>query len=671
MKRIIENLKRIYNPVNIILATVFVAQIVFLIVANIIHMDAMVDYDSSCALVHAMEVWNQKSLLLKEYGYQTTIDLDSIVWLVALLYGFTKNILLSQAIANCFIILVYVYVLERVFRRLGLSDLIRITGMLCYFIPYTLGQLGYAPMLFTAGAFYTIRSLLPLLLISILLDLKAGAKWNSYIVRLAYLFIMIYFAGLSSGVYVILCGILPIIVAEIILAILDDDINKVINRKFILSCIVFILGLIGVISESFFGLSTKASQMMLVSKGNWLANIGSYFVGIFELFGGVATSENVLLMSKEGIFILINWALISLALISLVYTIIKSIKNKKLEMIDAYCISIFAVNFFVLTLLFTTYGGGTFEYRYHLIPMLPVFILLSRMMNDILTSKNKTFAYCFSAIYILMVFISLVTCDKTMNDGWINSNVNAYKELKSELEAGGFDNVVFVGNSNITRGRVMRAFVPQMNCIITDDDWHNFAPTTWGGTCKALDNYMLEGKTAIIASPESWEALPTYLKRDVTVYKEEVDFIIYQTDNNAFDFISGFSQYQNKSIDFPYSPGYRWNNADIDENGIWVSNGVGGIVLFGPYSNGVEGKWNITIDYEIRQAVNENDIATFSVTKDSGTQELGVVSLEQNCETATIENIELHDDYIGIENIVGVPDGMIIEIHSITMEKVK
>ena len=85
---------------EMILLIIFGAQILFLMCLNIVHMPEMVDYDSSCTFMHVMEMWKQKTLAITEWGYQTTTELDSLSCLVLILYGITKNIFLSQALAD-------------------------------------------------------------------------------------------------------------------------------------------------------------------------------------------------------------------------------------------------------------------------------------------------------------------------------------------------------------------------------------------------------------------------------------------------------------------------------------------------------------------------------------------------------------------------------------------
>ncbi len=50
------------------------------------------------------------------------------------------------------------------------------SSCILYFIPYSVDQLGYLRMLYTAGAFYTHRMLMPILLLGILSDIEKGKK---------------------------------------------------------------------------------------------------------------------------------------------------------------------------------------------------------------------------------------------------------------------------------------------------------------------------------------------------------------------------------------------------------------------------------------------------------------------------------------------------------------
>ena len=341
---------------EIILMAVCFLQILFLAYMNIVHMEKMVDFDSSCALMHAREVWLQKTLFIKDWGYQTTIDLDSIVGVVALLYGLTGSIFIAQAIGNILMILLYFRCISRILDLLEINKAIKYAVITMVFIPYSLGQLGYFPMLFGAGAFYTIRTILPLLVISILLEVSKASHINKYWFRLVVAVTMSFFAGLSSGVYLLLCGFAPLLVYEVLNIVIKDDYHELFNRRIIVELTVCMSAVIGVVSERFFGYSTKATTMSLINAENWMAEIGKYFVGIYELFGGVAPVSEVPLLSEEGITIVIRWALTSILLFSLVYRIIRSIKLRKLEMIDGMAISIFAVNF--LFLLYWTFLMG-------------------------------------------------------------------------------------------------------------------------------------------------------------------------------------------------------------------------------------------------------------------------------------------------------------------------
>lgn len=651
-----------WKKADYVLAIIFIAQIVFLIVMNFTHIRDMVDYDSSCAFAHAREVWNQKKLLIDNWGYQTTIDLDSIVWLVALIYGVTKDILFSQAMGNSVIIIVYIYTICRLMQNLKISITARLIGLMFYFIPYSLGQLGYLPMLFSGGAFYTVRALIPLILLSILSDIQNGRNVRNYIGRAVYLMIMLYFAGLSSGVYILLCGIMPFIAFEIIQAVWGDDIRIVCNKRMLFLTLAAGSAVLGVASEKIFGLSTKATDMVLVDKTSWIDNIFSYFVGIFELFGGVAAVEGVKLLSIDGIFVLCNWALITCIFIAIGYFAVKGLRERKIQIMHGYMLTLFAVNFLVLTLLYTTYGGGTFEYRYHLMPMLPFFVMATQMLDELIAGKNRLLKQSLTGLLYLLLILSMLLGDRELIHIDENSNSDELQAMNDYLESQDISLALMLGNDS--DGRKIRVFGDSVDYIAWD--LKEEEADSWGASRSKFDNGAQIGKMAIVAMPEVFATLPVYLKEGAQYLQTMNGKDIYVMKESKFDFVSGLPDKGESAVDFPWSEGYSYMNATIND-GALVSDGTPGTVLVGPYCDGKSGVYRYEIHYRIVESASEEDTAVFSVTKDYGTVELGTAVLNKDSDTAVVE-AEISENDREIEHKVSVPEGMVIEIYSIEIQ---
>ena len=646
-------------------------QILFLMFSNIVYMKGMVDYDSSCALLHAMEIWKQKTLFISDWGYQTTIDLDSIVGLVAILYGISGNIFIAQALGNNIIIALYVYVLIRIFKNIDVSIFSTAFGIFIFFIPYSLVQLGYVPMLFSNGAFYTIRGLIPLLLLGIVLEIQNEVKVQRYIFRYIFLCIMAFFSGLSSGVYILMCGIFPFIVYECIQTLISGNIHNLNNKRLKAISVVCICSIIGVVSERIWGFTTKATNMVLVDRTNWVANISSCIVGIYELFGGVVTEGKVPLLSLSGVNVLCNWFLTTIYLSIAIYMLVQCVRKKSVDLLSGFILSVFVINILVLTLLFTTYGGGTFEFRYHIIPMLLVLILSVKRIdalfevNNILSKNVILFILCASVL--ISAIIGDFNCSKEWSISMPQSEVRKIEEVIQVLEENEIGLVVVIGEDNTKLGRKMRVFSNDIDCIITGNNGKSGAPTWWGGTKKKLDNATHPETIAIVTQSDVYDTLPSYLKKSGRLLESVEDVNIYSINKSMFDYVSGFLNTDNNVVDFAYSPGYKTNNAELTDAGTLLSNGIEGFIMWGPYCDGVEGNWNITINYHIREYSMEEDCAAFNLSR-AGYDKASVM-MEVDRTHVTMENVSISDLDNQLEFRIWVPEGMIIEIESIVMRR--
>ena len=126
-----------------------IAQLLLIFVFNLTHLKYEAGFDSSAAMAQAMEIWNQKSIFLKHWDYQSTLGLDSVIIPASIFYGITHNIFLAYGIADCLGVLLYIYIFRDVFKMLQLPKLVRMIVYVLLLTPYSLEPLGYMPMMFT------------------------------------------------------------------------------------------------------------------------------------------------------------------------------------------------------------------------------------------------------------------------------------------------------------------------------------------------------------------------------------------------------------------------------------------------------------------------------------------------------------------------------------------
>ena len=200
-----------------------IAQIAFIMCMNLFRADTIIDFDSSSAYLHEMEMGSQGRIFPSEYSYQATLDLDSASLISAFLYHFTGNIFLSRGITNNLVVILYIYVVNCVLLRLSVSARWRRFGILLFLIPYSMIMLGYWRMLFVGGGFFAFRALVPLLMISLILDLDAKRRFREYAFRMILMLVIVFLGGLSSGAYLLLCAVCPLILWEIVRAFLKGD----------------------------------------------------------------------------------------------------------------------------------------------------------------------------------------------------------------------------------------------------------------------------------------------------------------------------------------------------------------------------------------------------------------------------------------------------------------
>lgn len=683
------------NVLTVLFFIVLIAELAFLVYMNFTHMANMVDYDSSGAFDHAVVVWKQKTLFPTDYRYATTMDVDSIVWLVALFYGLTGNVLIAQAMGNCFIIAVYAYVLYCIFRSAKISNLFKIIGEIVFFIPYSFYQLGYISLLFQNSACNSVRYLIPILMISVLLEIQNKRKLRFYVLRLLYLISCVFLAGLSSGLYTILCAVFPMLVAEILIGLLNGDIRTILNRRTTFSVSMFMVGVLGFLTGQHMGWVSKASKQHLVSSKNMVNNMLKSFGAIYELLGGSMARDDIGLMSLDSISIILNWIFTTIVLVCVLYCLISLIKKRKSELLIIYCLAVFVINNFVLIMLDTTYGSDTFEFRYHIMPMFCALLIFVKCMQDIYTkyyqnnllatveipedgiwAKNQNsntlpqvFIYCAMAAIAMMTVLSCKRYGESLNDD--TATVDTLYAISQDVEAVNASHLIFVGEDVISLGRRERAFATNVDYVmLNNDSWTN--PIIWGSSTAGYDAVrQKEGITVVACADTIFETLPVFIRDDMQLMKQYDGFSLYLLGNNQFDFATAYPKNQQMAVDYPYTAGYGVMNADFSDQGTLISNGTAGTVLYGPYTAGVEGEWNVSLQYEILDSKDPADAACFIIQKDGGATIMDSAIITPGQNEVVCEGLKLSDDQSGIEHVVTVPEGMIIEIKSITMQRVK
>mgnify|MGYP006878435253 CR=1 FL=1 len=350
---------------EILLCVGIVIQIGALAVFNLTRLPYESNYDSSCAYAQIVEMWRQKRILLKDWAYQTTLGIDSPVLLGVLFYGITKNAFTAFGLANIVTVIVYAFLFYDILKQADVKKNMRLLAVLFLLTPYSTGQLGYMPMLFTSAGSYAYKLLVPLLLIDILVRMHKGQEIKKYWYLILFATFFVFDTAVSSGEYILLCAVLPLIGYEILHVLIGNDIKQIFNKRLgflILESAIYVVGI--KVGRRTGIIESVGSQMMLTKAKHFPSVIAKCLTGIFQLFGGIPDYEDIPVTQTYGMMYLFRFFLAAVILASWIYLLKHLKENEKYKELVGMITCIFAVNLIVLIFANVNYATKTFEYRY-------------------------------------------------------------------------------------------------------------------------------------------------------------------------------------------------------------------------------------------------------------------------------------------------------------------
>lgn len=531
----------------IAMSVVLAIQIAAIVIFNFTRIRYVGGFDPSAAMAQAMEIWNQKTIFLKNWDYQATLGLDSILIPASLFYGITKNIYVAYAMANCLALALYIYVFRDVLKQLQVAMVYRLFAYIVLLTPYSLEPLGYMPMMFTNAAYYVMKVLIPVMLIDILLKIYRGISLKKFVPILIICGVYLFLTGFSCGLYLFICGLLPLIFHELWKVLRSGDIKTIYNKRMLVLLVgVGIFGL-GLIVSKLYGQGSYTSGMMLTTATDFVDNFFKCFIGVAELFGALPYRQ-IGVISIYGMNYLSHLAALILFVFFAGYAVRRYLVKRtclqmqgnsaekyisdldgnvqdgnardEIEKLNqwkstaiAMCLYVVAFNFLVLILTNTTYGSDTFEFRYHLIPMMasvvPVAIGLSEFVQMLKARGNML------AVHTTLAVVLLVWCMSNCSFAYYYTNNNSFydtseevlKVIDSETDC---KRVYFIGDDDFVIG-TSRAARLRSDYEITDG--YAFGSYSgWGTTTKYNQDAEDIKQIVIVSTEEIYETLDAEVK---------------------------------------------------------------------------------------------------------------------------------------------------------------
>ena len=592
---------------EILLCVGIVIQIGALAVFNLTRLPYESNYDSSCAYAQIVEMWRQKRILLKDWAYQTTLGIDSPVLLGVLFYGITKNAFTAFGLANIVTVIVYAFLFYDILKQADVKKNMRLLAVLFLLTPYSTGQLGYMPMLFTSAGSYAYKLLVPLLLIDILVRMHKGQEIKKYWYLILFATFFVFDTAVSSGEYILLCAVLPLIGYEILHVLIGNDIKQIFNKRLgflILESAIYVVGI--KVGRRTGIIESVGSQMMLTKAKHFPSVIAKCLTGIFQLFGGIPDYEDIPVTQTYGMMYLFRFFLAAVILASWIYLLKHLKENEKYKELVGMITCIFAVNLIVLIFANVNYATKTFEYRYHLISMIPMILLTSIAASDLWEKRKLLEQTIVLVTIVLLLFVNVYDYKNYMRDCYNYQGDMQGITLTAEQE--GVHLIITIGSESISMGRCMRNVNPNVEISTWGGYNHGVG---WGASTYYFDNAHLKTPYMVLMTQKEYELMPKQIAKQLEEVQVFGIFQLYRVKENVLDGDNTLPQ-SGTNRDFCYSSGYEYCGK-MESDGNVLSSGKKETVLRSNKKKiEKDAAYDIVVHYEVLKS-KEDSAATFRV----------------------------------------------------------
>lgn len=564
---------------NALIPFFFIAilQIILITIVNFTRSEKFLDFDSALALRHAIEIWKNGSIVLPNYNLTSCLELDCVSFWGAPIYMKTGDLSLAYGIVHFILLAIITIQVFSIFKKSKMKMEYGAIALVLILTPYTLGQLDYANMLFFSAGQYSFRAILVLLTINIFLTEKM--KSADFIINSILYFVFITITTLSVGVYVPMMIISPFAVYLFFNALANQKLNLRDFRIYFLIASYLYTFLIIFYRTKCMGVDIGKTSV-LISGFDAIENVLRSINSIFLFLGGVTIGLEIPLATVSGLLCIAK-ILFTIALICIpIYTIKKKqlIKNSKLIFI---AVSFILCHFFILSISDSPYQEGHFESRYHLFWIIVLFITCTYCLKFFLSFQNKAFKTFFILSLYAFVFVSNAIMYKRI---YFYENLR-YDESCSIVEIAEEQDcetiLLQLPECSSEKAHIIRALDDDKTCF--DIDYKSLSAGTLDFYKGSADGSKLDGRSIFFTDDKTFSKLPKYIKNRYTKIGSYEKTSYYVTDNNPWDFTSGFPIYENTSIDYPYSSNVKTSNGIITDEGTFISNGKSGEILKYPY----------------------------------------------------------------------------------------
>lgn len=562
--------------------------------------EGMLDFDSSLAIRHAVEMWRHRTIDLPYFQYGSSMELDCASFFAAPVYMLTDNLGLSMAIVHGVLYIVIAAVIFGLCRNLGAGWYVPFITVLVVFTPYAHGMLDWSNMLFISAGQYEFRVMALLLMLDLLFWDTEKRSRKLFWVLAVLEFLLIFWTAVSCGNYVLLMIVLPLLL-WIGLEWLLKRREKLFTKQTVLLAAYGVISVAGYVLHNVFTQVTHRGNLPYIAAKDFFTNIKNCLTGVIMLLGGFPTAEDVSIISPEGIARLARFVFIVACVVFVVCRLRfsgKKTSGKGMANVLACCCTVYACfSLFILIMTDSTYGSPVFEYRYHI---LWVYLLL--VTASILVFRKNRWV---PGRMMVLLQIGFLCCLALINvSGWwavnkafASNDLKTEKEIMACADRYDADAIYFIGGEQ--EGHRIRALDMERYCI-------SFTKKEEGLEMHYFDFYSFYGdislggqKNIVVCSKKDFEDLPEWRKNPYRLVDETGPWQIYYSDTNTWDGMMGPPVgWMKKSVDCPSSYGWFCEGTLKEDGFLYTHPAFEGYVFRSAHMGAETGTYDITLSYE-------------------------------------------------------------------------
>lgn len=561
-------------------------QLCLLFVGNLIKTQEVVNWDSSMALWHGIEMWKKHSIFLDGLYYGTTLEIDTPAFLFLPVFFLTNHLGLALAVGFAVLYVVELLICCDIFQNLGKGRLPGILAVILLYTPYAVSELDWAKMLFMVGGQYSFRILLLLLSIDMLVVWEHTENRKKGVVLTVCCAAVAFWTSLSCGSYALLVVLLPLL-----LWLIFKGLNKAgfrfVLRQWIAFCLVFPAAVVGWRLHIAFAGDVASSANNVITASEFWPNLGAGITGWLMLFGGLTDDAVFPVFSTAGILLIVRCVF---PLLCLTLVLFNMIRRKRVTVLGGMFMCIALVNIAVLIFTHTIYGAAIFEYRYHIVWSVMLLICVAELWDEFRESWYRTIF----AAGILLVMMAL--------------NASGYKNILTEPDEAklarevidtahelGCDTVYWYGEPLYPRQT--RALSPDLySADIRYNAW-SYSVLNTNIYYDYTDRSSAGDKNILVLRECDAGAILALFPRYEFIKPISEEWGVYYCEQNPWDGVSGLPRADRTTIDFPRSTGYWYTGGLVDDGAVMKAEA--GDCLWGPDTPGYAGVYDIEISYEM------------------------------------------------------------------------